>query len=177
MMICWMLSPAPTMKRIVTMMVSLSLSYLSACNNAARNAMPRLRRKPFCLKLAGCSAPRGCWLGEPRQGCGHYHTGGRTGPRGLLGRNGHGRGWTGGRAIRIPGPGDKPPPKRGVPLLGTRRAGCCQGRLRPRRIPRAGASGHHDHPRGHFVLCGIFTPPAPLGSRSPAISAASSPPS
>ena len=68
------LKPEHGASETLTKMVSLSLSYLSACNNAARNAMPRLRRKPLCL--AGCSAPRGCWLGEPRRGCRHYHTGG-----------------------------------------------------------------------------------------------------
>ena len=57
------LKPEHGASETLTKMVSLSLSYLSACNNAARNAMPRLRRKPFCLKLAGCSAPRGCWGG------------------------------------------------------------------------------------------------------------------
>ena len=59
MMICWMLTPVPTiaMKRIVTMMVSLSLPYLTACDNAAHNATPRLSKKktimPFWLQRRG----------------------------------------------------------------------------------------------------------------------------
>ena len=149
------LKPEHGASETLTKMVSLSLSYLSACNNAARNAMPRLRRKPFCLKLAGCSAPRGCWLGEPRQGCGHYHTGGRTGP--VAARTKWpwaGLGW---------GPGHQDPRPRGQAPPGARvsLAGCAARGLLPRAAsatanPKGGRQRASRSPAGPFCALRNF---------------------
>ena len=164
------------------MIVSLSLSYLSACNNAACNAMPRLSKKKTIMP---------CWLQCPSRllaggatpGMRALTYRGRAGSRGLLGPNGHacagpGLDW---------GPGHRDPRPRGQAPLEAwgSLAGCTARGLLPRAASatanpkgdHAGASGYHDHPRGHFGLCGICTPPAPPGSRSPVISAASRPPS
>ena len=106
------LKPEHGASETLTKMVSLSLSYLSACNNAARNAMPRLRRKPFCLKLAGCSAPR--W-GSHARDAGTTIPGAAQAPGGCsdqmaMGGAGLGAGPSGSQA-----PGASPPRSAGFP--------------------------------------------------------------
>ena len=131
------------------MIVSLSLSYLSACNNAACNAMPRLSKKKTIMP---------CWLQCPsRLLAGGATPGmralltyrGRAGSQGLLGPNGHacaGPGLDWGPGHQDPRPRGQAPPEARGSLAGYTARGLLPRAASATANPKGGHT--HVHARG-----------------------------